>query len=71
MQTWLAAGCLPGGLEGLERPAYEQAVATYAVLQEAAAQGLECLEQVRGVQPGWHDAHGGQGVGVRPHHEQY
>lgn len=46
-QAWLAAGTLPGGLDGLDRQSYEQAVATYAVLQEAASKGLEYLEQVR------------------------
>lgn len=46
VQTWLAAGSLPGGLDALDRQTYEQAVATYVVLQEAASKGLECLEQV-------------------------
>lgn len=46
IQTWLAAGSLPGGLDALDRQTYEQAVATYAVLQEAASKGLESLEQV-------------------------
>lgn len=47
LQTWLAAGSLPGGLDALDRQTFEQAVATYAVLQEAASKGLESLEQVR------------------------
>lgn len=47
LQTWLAAGSLPGGLDGLDRQSYEAALATYAVLQEAASKGLEYLEQVR------------------------
>jgi hypothetical protein len=46
-QTWLAAGILPGGLDALDRHSYEQALATYAVLQDAASKGLESLEQVR------------------------
>jgi hypothetical protein len=39
----------------LDRQTYEQAVATYAVLQEAASKGLESLEQVR---------EGGRGGGI-------
>lgn len=31
----------------MDRQTFEQAVATYAVLQEAASKGLESLEQVR------------------------
>ncbi|WIA11822.1 hypothetical protein OEZ85_011912 [Tetradesmus obliquus] len=46
LQGWLAEGALPGGLASLDKASYEQAVATYAVLQEAAAKGAEFLEQV-------------------------
>jgi hypothetical protein len=46
LQAWLAEGALPGGLASLDKGTYEQAVATYAVLQEAAAAGPEFLDQV-------------------------
>lgn len=46
LQGWLAEGALPGGLASLDKASYEQAMATYAVLQEAAAKGAEFLEQV-------------------------
>ncbi|KAF8071060.1 hypothetical protein HT031_001142 [Scenedesmus sp. PABB004] len=46
LQTWLAAGRLPGGLACLDKASYAQAVQTYRVLQDAAARGPECLEQV-------------------------
>jgi hypothetical protein len=46
LQTWLAAGQLPGGLSNLDKASYEQAVHTYQVLQEAAVRGPEFLEQV-------------------------
>lgn len=48
----MVAGNLPGGLDALDRYTYEQAVATYTVLQEAASRGLEALEQVCGVTRG-------------------
>jgi hypothetical protein len=47
LQAWLAEGQLPGGLASLDKASYEQAVCTYAVLQEAASKGPEFLEQVR------------------------
>jgi hypothetical protein len=46
LQAWLAEGQLPGGLASLDKASYEQAVCTYAVLQEAASMGPEYLEQV-------------------------
>jgi hypothetical protein len=46
LQAWLAEGQLPGGLASLDKASYEQAVCTYAVLQEAATKGPEYLEQV-------------------------
>jgi hypothetical protein len=39
---------LDGGLASLDKASYEQAVCTYAVLQEAASKGPEFLEQVCG-----------------------
>jgi hypothetical protein len=48
LQAWLAEGQLPGGLASLDKASYEQAVCTYAVLQEAASKGPEFLEQVCG-----------------------